>query len=242
MENNLAIVLVAPQGPANIGAAARAMKNFGISDLRLVTPCDHLSDEARRWAVAASDLLESAKIFPTLDAALMDIAFSAAFTRRFGKGRKRRMSVAEAAPVLAARASDGGAALVFGPEESGLANEHIERCDATVEIPSSAALPSLNLAQSVLVACYEMSRMIPPASSDPDPRMQESYLPRERISELMTEAELALAALGYDDEEPWQLRSRIRERLERIFGRAGLTERDAGMIEGLLSRISGCMK
>ncbi len=235
MEQKLAIVLVEPQGPANIGAAARAMKNFGISELRLVSPCDHLSDEARCWAVDARDLLESAKIFPTLDAALSDIAFSAAFTRRFGKARKRRMSVAEAAPVLAARASDGGAALVFGPEESGLANEHVERCDATVEIPSSPDLPSLNLAQSVLIACYEISRIIPTPA--PDPRMQESFVPRERISALIAEAHEALSALGYDDEGPLQLRTRIKERLERIFGRAGLTERDAGMIEGLAARI-----
>ncbi len=237
VENDLAIVLVEPQGPANIGAAARAMKNFGVAELRLVNPCDHLSEEARRWAVDARDLLKAAKIFPTLDAALSDIAFSVAFTRRFGKARKRRMSVTEAAPVLAARASDGGAALVFGPEESGLANEHVERCDATVEIPSSPDLPSLNLAQSVLVACYEISRIIPPASSDPNPRMQESFVPRERISALIAEAHEALSALGYDDEGPLQLRTRIKERLERIFGRAGLTERDAGMIEGLAARI-----
>ncbi len=158
MESRLAIVLVSPQGPANIGAAARAMKNFGLTDLRLVDPVPFLNDEAYTWACDAKDLLHSAKVCQSLDEALADLAFAAAFTRRFGRSRKRHVTIEEAGPTIASRASDGGTALVFGREDAGLTNEEVARCDMTVRIPTSDEFPSINLAQSVLLACYEFGR------------------------------------------------------------------------------------
>lgn len=237
MNPDLAIVLVAPQGDANIGAAARAMKNFGLFDLRLINPAPHLTEEAAKWAMTARDVLEGARVFTTLDEALSDKSFAVAFTRRFGKLRKRHMSVTEAAPVIMERAMNGGAAMVFGPEESGLANEHVNRCDATVEILTSPKMRSLNLAQSVLVACYEMSRMIPRVETEPDPESQAIFVAKERIALLITRAETALAAMGYEDNEQGPLRTHIKTQLEKIFCRAGLIERDVNMIEGLISRV-----
>ena len=133
MDPSLAIVLVSPQGPANIGAAARAMKNFGLGDLRLVDPVPYLNDEAYTWACDAKDLLQAAKVCSSLDEALSDLAFSAAFTRRFGRGRKRHSTLAEASELICQRASDGGAALVFGREDAGLSNDEVARCNMTID-------------------------------------------------------------------------------------------------------------
>jgi tRNA/rRNA methyltransferase len=240
MTEKTAIVLVGPQGEANLGATARAMKNFGFSDLRLVAPSAAIDAEARNWAVDASTLLENATIFESLDAALADIAFAAAFTRRLGRSRRRHLILADAAPLIAERAAIGGSALVFGREDAGLTNEEVARCDIVVEIPTSAELPSINLAQAAMLACYEMSKHLPPAQRKSGGRaeaLEESFLPKRDIAETLTRIEEMLAALGYEEDAERPLRAKIAERFEKLFGRAGLTRRDAAMFEGLITRI-----
>lgn len=239
----LAIVLVEPQGDANIGAAARAMKNFGFTDLRLVDPVPHLTSPAFTWAVDARDVLDAARVYSSLDDALADVGYAAAFTRRIGRGRKRQMLIADAAPVIAARADDGGAAIVFGREDKGLSNAEIRRCDAIVEIPTSAKLPSINLAQSVLLGCYEVRRAIKCAKSegksldDKPSRADETFVPRSEIATSLALIDSMLGDLGYEDEPGNRVRTKILGQFEKIFGRAGLAPRDAGMIKGLVARI-----
>lgn len=244
MDRRLAIVLVGPQGPANIGAAARAMKNFGLADLRLIAPAAHLSKESLDWAVDAGDILDSARIHRDLAGALSDVSFSAAFTRRLGRTRRRHLTLAEAAPALAGRAQDGGgAALVFGREDSGLTNEEVGMCDIVVEIPSSSDLPSINLAQSVILACYETSRFIMPPRAAPDGRtVEESFVPREEIAPVIVKLEDMLISLGYENEPDRPLRAKILDQFEKLFGRAGLTRRDISMFDGLISRIDDRIK
>jgi len=236
MDPRLAIVLVSPQGPANIGAAARAMKNFGLADLRLVGPVPYLNDEAYTWACDAKDLLHTAKVYTRLDEALGDLAFAAAFTRRHGRGRKRHATLAQASKAISMRASDGGAALVFGREDAGLANDELARCDMTIGIPTSEEFPSINLAQSVILACYELGR----SARDPaeGTAAQERYIPREELADIMVRMGSTLGALGYEDAPDRPIFTRIMGQWEKIFGRAGLTPRDASMLEGLLARIS----
>jgi tRNA/rRNA methyltransferase len=237
---NLAIILVEPQGDANIGACCRAMKNFGFTDLRLVRPVDHLTSPAYTWAVDARDVLEAARIYDSLNDALADVGYAAAFTRRIGRVRKRQMLIADAAPIIAARSLDGGAAMVFGREDKGLSNAEIGRCDAIVEIPTSSKLPSLNLAQAVLLGCHEV-RGAMDVSADMEkgilPRQEERFVARSEIAATLSRIDVMLAALGYEDNEGSPLRSKIVAQFEKIFGRAGLTPRDAGMIEGLVARV-----
>lgn len=244
MTNKLAIVLVGPQGAANIGAAARAMKNFGISDLRLIAPAAHLSKESLDWAVDAGDILDSARIHRDLAGALSDVSFSAAFTRRLGRTRRRHLTLNEAAPTLAGRAQDsGGTALVFGREDAGLTNDEVGTCDVVVEIPSSSAFPSINLAQSVILACYETAKHLAPHGKSPDGRapdgrtVEESFVPREEIAPIIIKLEDMLASLGYENEPDRPLRAKIVDQFEKLFGRAGLTRRDVAMFEGLIGRI-----
>jgi len=241
MAEQLAIVLVGPQGPANIGAAARAMKNFGMTDLRLIAPAAHLSKESLDWAVDAGSILDSARIYRDLERALSDVSFSAAFTRRLGRTRRRHLPLHEAAPLLADRAGDGGgAALVFGREDSGLTNEEVRRCDVVVEIPTSSELPSINLAQSVILACYETAKYLNKGEhSGSDGRQtEESFVPREEIAPIIARLEEMLASLGYEDAPDRPLKSKIVAQFEKLFGRAGLTSRDVAMFEGLIGRIN----
>ncbi len=242
-QSAVSIILVGPQGDVNIGAAARAMKNFGISDLRLVDPVPHLTRPAYMWAVEAKDVLEAARCFGALPEALADGCLAAAFTRRTGSRRRRHLLLHEAAPLLAARAAVGGIALVFGREDMGLSNAELRRCDYVVEIPTSSMLPSLNLAQSVLLACYELSRaqaVAAQAVAAPadDARGEERFVPREELGRTLALIEAMLAQLGYEDEPGRELRSKILEQFARIFGRGGLTSRDVGMFEGLAARIA----
>jgi tRNA/rRNA methyltransferase len=213
------------------------MKNFGIGDLRLVRPVPFLNDEAYTWACDAKDLLHEAKVCTSLDEALGDLALAAAFTRRHGRGRKRHATLAEAAGAIAQRASDGGAALVFGREDAGLTNDELARCDISVGIPTSEEFPSINLAQSAMLACYELCR----TASDPaeGTAAQESFIPREEVADIMARMGSALAALGYEDAPDRPIFTHIMGQWEKIFGRAGLSKRDASMLEGLLARISG---
>jgi tRNA/rRNA methyltransferase len=150
--SRLAIVLVSPKTPGNIGSAARAMLNMGSSDLRLVAPrCDHLSSEAVAFAVHAEGVLRSAQVFDTLQDALADRDLSIGTTARLRADLPDPQHPARLRPLVRAAHAP---ALVFGPEESGLSNEDLQLCQVSVRVPT-AEYASLNLAQAVLLVCYE---------------------------------------------------------------------------------------
>jgi tRNA/rRNA methyltransferase len=152
-----AIILVEPQMGENIGAAARAMANFGLNELRVVAPRDGWPNE-RAFAMAsgADWVLEGARVFPDFDAAVSDLHLLFATT---GTPREMVKEVIGPRAMIARAASAAqrgqGAGLVFGPERTGLFNEIVERCDVIVSYPTDARFPSLNLAQSIAIACYE---------------------------------------------------------------------------------------
>lgn len=233
---NLSVILVSPQGDANIGASARAMKNFGFHDLRLVDPVDYMTRAAYTWAVDARDVLNDATTYDSLDAALHDISYAAAFTRRLGRQRRRHMTLSEAASRVAALGDRGRAAIIFGPEDSGLSNEQIGHADAIISIPTSADLPSLNLAQAVLLACYEIYRRLN-KTIDKGESTSWRFASREEFLPVLKKLDNALSALRYENTKTGPLKSKILNQFEKLFGRAGLTGRDIRMFEGLLARI-----
>ncbi len=237
MSKNISIILVSPQGDANIGAAARAMKNFGFSDLRLVNPVPHLTDNSFTWAVDAKDVLKSARVYKILDEAVADATFTAAFTRRLGRRRRKHMTIAEAAPSMEDRVRNGRVALVFGCEDKGLSNEEISLCDAIIEIPTSKAFPSINLAQSVIIACYEIHKYFGDEVDYEGRTVQEIFLPRHEMTSILAQIDSMLLRLGYENTQKRALRAKIMDQFEKLFGRAGLTKRDIAMLEGLISRI-----
>ena len=151
------IVLVRPRDPNNIGAAARAMANFGLSDLRVVDPFAVAWREAVS-AVGAEDIMHNATQYPTLDEALADTSFSLAATALRNRYLEQEIVTLPVLNKRLEKAPEGKIALVFGNEKTGLSGEDIERCVAVLNIPTVSKQPSINLAQAVILTCYELSR------------------------------------------------------------------------------------
>lgn len=151
-----AIVLTRPRNPQNIGAVARAMSNFGLSDLRLVDVYPPVLEETVS-AIGAEDVLKNAGVFDNLPDALKDVNFVLASTAI--KARKIEQDVI-ALPDLQnfLKSKPGKAAIVFGPEKTGLTQDEILLAHAVLNIPTTTKTPSVNLAQAVILCCYELAR------------------------------------------------------------------------------------
>ncbi|MBX7104023.1 MAG: RNA methyltransferase [Gemmataceae bacterium] len=154
-------VLVRPEVAGNIGAVARVLRNFGISDLVLVAPvADPMSPEAFQRATHGQQVLASAKRVDRLDEALAGCVGSAAFSSNDAGLIRRGMagSPAETLPKLVALSHSGPVALVFGPEPSGLSTAEVARCDHLITIPANKEYSALNLSHAVAIAAYEVFR------------------------------------------------------------------------------------
>jgi len=152
------VVLCRAEEAGNVGAACRAMKTMGLERLALADCPEHDEDRVRTMAVHAADVWERAERFPDLASALAPRSLSAGFTRRRGERRKNSsLSVADFAARALAR-PPGDVALVFGNERTGLEGRELALCGLAVHIPSASAFPSLNLAQAVQVAAWELRR------------------------------------------------------------------------------------
>ncbi|MEI6205386.1 MAG: RNA methyltransferase [Desulfuromonadales bacterium] len=231
MNTDIAIILVEPQSPGNIGMVCRAMKNMGLTQLRLVNGCDRFHPEALKFAVAARDLLESAKMFPDLSSALADCTLTVGTTRRHGKYRQEIVSPQEVASRLKDQSSPGcRAAIVFGREDNGLTTEELSLCRWHATIPTSAEYGSLNLAQSVLLFCYELQKT---ADSPADGRMQTMAASSE-METLFEHLHASMKKIGFLNE---QNPDHIMRSLRRIFFRANLDSREVTVLRGMLTQI-----
>ena len=231
--NNIAIVLVEPQGPLNIGSVCRAMANFGFTDLRLVNPqADHLCEDARQMAVKAGDLLEGAEVFPTLAAALSDRQYTLGTTRRFGRYRDDFLTPDGAAHYLEQLGVQVSMALVFGREDRGLLTEELDLCQRFITIPTCDAFPSMNLAQAVSLCLYELSKVVGVATETPS--ANSDLANNADIEDMFARMRTSLTNIEYlVDSNP----DHILRTYRRIFGRAGLTGRDVRVLQGLWRRI-----
>lgn len=155
---HISIVLHRPRSSENVGAAARAMQNMGIDQLVVVNPyqCD-LTRVCKMATHAAMDVVEKMMVFDTLGEALGDYGFVAGTTARLGGQRKVITSPPTLAEKLVSISDQNRVAILFGPEDRGLTNEDIRLCHTLVNIPT-AEFSSLNLAQAVMIVCYELFR------------------------------------------------------------------------------------
>ena len=155
---NIAVVLVRTSHPGNIGGAARAMANMGLSDLRLVEPAEFPGAEATARAAGASHILENAQICRTLDEAIADSGLVVGATARPRSIAWPSSDPASVMTELLVQSRVGKVSLLFGREASGLTNEELDRCQHHVRIPVNEDYPSLNLAAAVLIFSYELRR------------------------------------------------------------------------------------
>ena len=192
-----AVVLVEPSGKRNIGAAARAMKNTGFSELVLVAPPDGFRcQETYAMAPGSHDILDGARSFESLADALAGRHLVFGFTARH-RAKKKRLLPKEAAEIFSRRPADARAALVFGPEDRGLTDGDISLCGHLVGIPTHPSFSSLNLAQAVLLACHTFLTAGGPPPSLKEGRNKRRLSPIEEKARIEKAAADLLAAAGY---------------------------------------------
>lgn len=173
--DRVVVVLHETQDPVNIAATVRAMKNMGVSDLRLVRPVPFEPHRLEGIAHGTRDLIDGIRVFDDFDTAVQECVFIAGFTARRRAAKWRVLDPKPAAAALLASAQDGPVAIVFGREDSGLPNEVLDRVHTAVIIPTTEHA-SLNLAQAALIALYELhladgdaTRVVPPPRKDAPP-------------------------------------------------------------------------
>lgn len=222
------IVLVEPQEAGNVGAAARAMKNFGFTDLWIVgTKPQRVDDVSSWWAVGAIDVVENATRVPTLHEALSDCHLTVATT---AAARDRKI-YDHLDPAGVARLADETLgdehriAIVFGRETYGLSSAEILLCQRTASIPTWPEFPTMNLAMSVGVVCYELGRGLRPAPPEADP------VPHQLVSHLNRHARHLLDRIDF-----WGEKSpdRICAELQAMAARARMTTREASLLLALV--------
>jgi len=156
----ITFVLVEPAREENIGAAARAMKTMGFTNLRLVNSCNHLADRALATAHASSEILHEAQIFASMVDAVAGIDFVIGSTAKHRNVREDYHWVGDLPKILTEKGdSIHSVAIVFGREESGLTNDELALCHLLTTIPMRSKYPSLNLGQAVMVYAYELSKV-----------------------------------------------------------------------------------
>ena len=214
--DRVAVVLHKPQDPVNIAATVRVMKNMGLSDLRLVAPVAYDPWRIEGIAHGTRDLVDRIRHFATLDEAIADCVFTAAFG---AKRRAHRWPVSEPralAPVMLERAEEGTVALLFGQEDHGLPNDAIDAAQVLVRIPTTEHA-SLNLAQAVLVAAYELHVAAGDATRDVKRHKHHAPLPKhEEWERALADIDRALAAIAfYRTRNPEHIMRSVRSLLNR---------------------------
>lgn len=234
----LVVVLVRPQLGENIGAAARAMLNCGLTELRLVAPRSAWPNErARAFASGADSVIDQAKLFPDVASAVADLRRVYAATARNRDITQRVTTARQAVAELRQHIADGQrCGLMFGPERTGLTNDDLTAVDTLVTIPLNPAYSSLNLAQAVLVLAYEWSQLVYDAA--PAQLVTNATRPatKDELAGLFEHLERELDESGFlrlPEKRPGMVRN-IRAMLQRAL----LTEQEVRTFHGIIKELA----
>ncbi len=225
--SSLAVVLISTRNPLNIGAAARAVANFGLSDFRLVDPYDVAFREAVS-AVGGAHVLQAARVFPTVAEAVADCSLVVGTTA--GQRRVPQQPVELlAGGMVRVRAHSGKAALLFGSEKFGLSNEDMSFCHELIRIPTSPETPSMNLGQAVAVCLYELVRELPePCRTEFEPVAGSDA---EQLTKMLHDV---LDESGYTNRIT---AISTEQKVRRWIRRLRISRRDAPLLLGILRQI-----
>ena len=228
---NLRVVLVSARNPLNIGAAARALSNFGFTRLRLVAPYDLAFREARS-AVGASAVMASAEVFSTLAEAVADCTLVVGTTAvRNRELRQPLQRIEKAAPLLRKQLASSPVALLFGSEKFGLSTDELSYCHWLIRIPTREEHISMNLGQAVAICLYELVREAKSKALEKEKLELATAGEVERITTVLTEA---LETSGYIN--PRSATS-TREKIRRLIRRLKTSSGDAELLLGMLRQI-----
>lgn len=228
---DIRIVLVETSHPGNIGAAARAMKTMGLSQLALVAPKSFPDPQATTLAKNAADVLETARVFPTLASAVADCGLVVATSARPRHHNWEVVDPRECARQVAAATGGAAAAVVFGRERWGLTNDELGLCQRLVHIPANPEYSVLNLAAAVQIIGYELRL----AATSPEPQaMTEADVTVEAMDQLYIHLERVIKGTGFlDPENPRKLMRRLRC----LFNRARPDANEYNILRGILASI-----
>jgi len=227
---NLRVVLVAPRNPLNIGAAARAMSNFGFFDLRLVNPYQVAFREAKS-AVKAERVLRDAREFPTLAEAVADCELVVGTTSRGPRALEHPLRRLErGARLIARKLTSAPAALLFGSEKFGLSNDDMSHCHWLMRIPTREEHGSMNLGQAVAVCLYELVR-------NPSAEARAAGKPPAKGEDLERMTSLLLELLDRSGYVHARVGGSTLMKLRRLVRRMDLSAHDAEVWLGMLRQI-----
>ncbi|MBV8771689.1 MAG: RNA methyltransferase, partial [Deltaproteobacteria bacterium] len=240
--DNFAFVLFRPKSPGNIGASARALKNMGMRDLRLVTGAAfrpgisraeqrHRDISADAMAVHGRDVLAGASVHAELDSALADRTLVVGTTARAGLYRSEAKPIREIAAELVALSDGNRIALVFGPEDCGLTNDELKLCQRLITISTAPQYPSLNLAQAVMIVAYELMLAAGAAREITSVR---TWARTAEVNAMFGRMAKALVTIGFlPEDNP----DHIMFALRALIGRAGISARELDIMNGIASQI-----
>ena len=232
--DNIRVVLVNTSHPGNIGGVARAMKNMGLSRLYLVAPRDYPNEQAQWRAASATDILDTAKVVPTLHEAIGDCQFVVGTSARERRIPWPLLDARQCAQRMARASSNEQVAVLFGREDRGLTNEELKLCNLHLSIPTSEDYSSLNLAMAVQIVAYEL-RMLHSSPSLPRSEYEHWDTPfasGENMERFYSHLEDTLVDIEFlDPAAPRQLMSRLR----RLYSRVRLDEMELNILRGILT-------
>ncbi len=228
--DHISIVLVGTRSAGNIGSTARAMQNMGLSSLKLVKPREHLTPDAFKMASRAVHLVEQAEVYETLDEALGEEQILVGTTSaRERRTHQRVYTPKQIAPLIREYAEAQKVALIFGPENRGLTDEQLARCQYFVVVPSCGENPVLNVAQTVLLMAYEVFTLEPVERTSRPILVSQDQ--REEMFQQMEQVLIQIGFLSSSSPEP------IMKSIRRFLGKAELTARDIQILRGIMSQM-----
>jgi len=226
---SLRIVLTGSKDSANVGAAARAMKNFGLGELYLAAPRCRIDERARALAAHAGDVLDRAVITASTAEALTGCTYAVGTTAR---GRASDGNIVLDPREGLARLPPTGGALVFGPEDAGLSNQDLDLCQAFITIPTGE-YASVNLAQSVNILCYEWLRLHPEGSGPAPSAGGTPPAPREQLEAMYAHMIDVMLHVGYTDPNR---QGGVEHLFRRLLDRAEPTSHEVAALRGLFAQ------
>jgi TrmH family RNA methyltransferase len=225
--DHISILLVQTQSAGNIGSVARAMKNFGLSRLVLVSPETGVTEEAFQRACGADQILHGIQTAGSLREAVSPFALTVGTSSRTVQWIPTACAPVELGSRLVQYSPEQSVALIFGPERTGLTNEHLQHCQWLVTIPTEPDFESMNLAHAVAIVAYEIRRQL--ATTSLGRPLKPARL--DQIEAFTGGLEKCLGEIGFlNEQNPQQVMATLRQ----ILSRASLEQRDVSILRGIL--------
>lgn len=229
--DNVVVILAGTKHPGNIGSAARAMFNMGLTRLVLAEPQCAISEDSYRLAKSGKGILDSAKVSKSLKSALRGIRLLVGTTGKSGGYRSKTHAPRAVVPKILDQAAAQRVAILFGPEDTGLTDEHLQYCQLLMRVPTQHKANSINLAQAVMIVSYELFL----GSLEHQPVRTPRLAPLEQVEAMYDQLEQALLEIGFlQPQNAKHMMFAVRQ----MLGRAGLESYDVGTLRGIARQIA----